>query len=1122
MAIRYVTGRVGALEGQLLADVAERMRRDESTLYIVVPKHLTLEMELKLIGELKLTGSFRLQVLSFERLCHRIFECAGQPERTLVDDQGRVMLMMRALSALDGELSLYGGAQHRPGFAQKCVEQLESFRQSELTPEMLAEQAARAEDGVYARKLSDLSVLLAAYQAALGDRFADGVVQYEEACARMADAPFVRESAFYLYGFDMLPPALHRLIARLAQLSGGVHLYLPLENDGDARDFDSFLPMQHSFERLQKRILQDGTPFSRVRLAAPETGAPEDLALVQRELFAYPAQKFAGEARHVALGSMTSPMDEALYAAALTRKLVRENGWHYGDVAFFAPDVTAYESALAEACRLYGVPVFLAESRPANRHPMVRCLTSTLQWIDSGYRTEDAPALLGCGMFPLTGDEADRFANFCIQQGVRGYQLKRPLRGRKDLDVSEMEPLRARWMQPILDLEERMKRAEALPAQLTAIFDFLTDIDAYNRCLEQQQRLIALDQRQSAAEDAQVWNRLLATLDQMHLLLGAQKRELRELAELLDQALGASIIKTLPQSGDAVSAQSLSRTAWRPAKLSIFMGLCDRTGSGLHALLTEQELARMSRDADVWMGLSGVDQARVNRYYLKNAVEQTRCHAVFTCPVSDADERAQRMGAAMAAVRKLFDHPLYVGGLIPSDAEVAMRYGAPDAARLILAERIGDEQLPDPLAGEASAALWALSRQDGAAQLRQLAASASHGVKSEAVPRDVARRMYGPLGRASISRLETYARCPFQHFVAYGLRPEPVEPLELSAQDEGDFYHEAVRRYLSEAIASPDAGEAEGLERMDRLTDALVADMFPEERYGESAVHRSHTRQLRYTARSAAKALSRQLVESHFAPTLLEVRFGDEEPRVVLHPEGGDTVLDGRIDRIDEWKEPGVHCLRVIDYKRGSRDLDLAEVYFALQLQLIIYLAAAMKKTGGRSAGAYYFRVSDPVLATDETDPAAVEALRDEKMRLRGLLPADEALIRAMAAEPEKVFAVRLNRDGSLRKGALQLDDDQLQLLIDSALGEATRILSEIRRGETAIRPARLGLTDGCAYCRYHALCQRDAKIPGGDARRYPRLKPDEVLERLQSEAPAPESEQFVRGFTKNTQKPDD
>lgn len=1121
MAIRYITGRVTALEPQLISDVAARMRQNDDTLFVVVPKHLTLEMELQLIGQFQLAGSFQLQVLSFERLCHRIFECAGQPERTLVDDQGRVMLMLRALSELDGELKLYGGAQHRPGFAEKCVDQLEAFRQSGVTAEMLCEQAAAAEDGLYARKLSDLSLLLAAYEGALGDRFADGVVQFQTVCERMAAADFVRESEFYLYGFDMLPPALHRVIARMAQLSPAVHLYLPLENDGDARDFDSFLPMQHSYERLQRLILQDQTPFTRVRAEAPAIDVPADLALVQRELFAYPARRYAQKARNVALGSMTTPMDEAMYAAALTRKMVMENDWNYGDVAFFAPDITAYEPMLAEACRLYEVPIVLAESRPANRHPLVRCLTATLKWIDSGYRTEDAPALLGCGMFPLTGEEADRFANFCIQQGIRGYQLRRPLRARKDLDVSEMEPLRRKWMQPILDLEARMKRAQSMPEQLTALFDFLTDIDAYQRCLEQQQRLIALNQRQTAAEDAQVWNRLLATLDQMHLLLGREPLALRTLAELLDQALGAAIIKTLPQSGDAVTGQSLRRTPYHPVKLAVFMGLCDQTASELHALLTDSELARMSRDADVWMGLSGADQSRVNRYYLKNAVEQVRCHAVFTCPISDADERAQRMGAAMAAVRKLFDQPSYVGGLNPSEPETAMRYGAPDAARQILAGRIGDDQLSDPLSGMASAALWALSRQPGAPALRQLAASAAHGVNSERIPSDVARRMYGSMGRASISRLETYAQCPFRHFVAYGLRPEEIEPLELTPQDEGDFYHEAVRRYLEQAAADPAAGEEAALDRMDRLTDALVSEMFSEERFGESAVHRSHTQQMRHAARSAARALSHQLVESHFAPTMLEVRFGDEEPKLVLHPQSGATVLDGRIDRIDEWKEPNVHYLRVIDYKRGSRELDLSEVYFALQLQLIVYLAAAMKKTGGRSAGAYYFRVSDPVLVTDETDPQAVEALRDEKMRLRGLLPADMELIRAMAAQPDKVFSVQLNKDGSLRKGALQVDDGQLDLLIRHTLEEAGRILDEIRGGETAIRPARVGVRDSCAYCRYASICQRDAKIPGGDPRRYPRLKPEEVLERLREEQSAGETEHSNAGFTKNAHKPD-
>lgn len=1097
MGIRYVTGRVGTLEGQLLEDLSVRLGRDEATLYVIVPQYLTLEMELKLVDSIAPAGSFRLQVLSFDRLSHRVFECAGKPEHMLVDDQGRVMLMMRALAGLDGELCLYGGAQNRPGFAEKCVQQLEAFRQAELTAADLISQADRQEDGVYQRKLRDFALLLNAYEDAMGNQFADGVVQYQVLCDRLKDAPFVKEGEFYLYGFDMIPPVLHRVIARLAELSQGVHLYLPLENDADARDFDSFIPLQRSFERLQKVILDQGTVFTRQRMASKVGAETEDLALLQRELFAYPAQKYEAQAAHVAIGSMTSPVDEAMYAAALTRRMVMENGWHYSDVAFFAPNITDYEANLAQACRLYDVPVVLAESRPANRHPLVRCITATLKWIDSGYRTEDAPMILGSGMFPLTDEEADRFANFCVVQGVRGYQLRKALRPRRDLDVTEMEELRKKWMLPILSLEEDMKAADTLERQLTAVYDFLTAIGAYERCLVQQEKLIELGQRQTAAEDAQVWNSLMAALDQMHMLMGDGRMNLRLLADMIDQALGATVIRALPQSADAVSAQSLSRTPYHPVKLAIFMGLTDRTASELHALMTEQEIARISKDADVWMGLTGADQARVNRFYLKNAVEQVREHAVFLWPITSADDSAQRMGAAVSAVRKLFDRPLLVGGVNPAEEETAMRYASGAAARQLLAERIGDDQVSDPLSGQAGAALWALSKQDSAPELKQLAASAAHAVKSDPVPQDVARRMYGAVGRASITRLEAYAQCPFRHFVQYGLRPEPLEGPELDARDEGDFYHEAVKMYMEQ----PGLDDPEAMARMDRLTDALVGEMFPEDRFGESAVTRYHIEKLRGTARTAARAMTKQLRQSKFVPTMLEVKFGDSEPKVVLHPEGGSTVLDGRIDRIDEWKEENIHYLRVIDYKRGSRELDLGEVYFALQLQLIVYLAAAMQRTGGKSAGAYYFRISDPVLATDERNEDAVQEMRDDKMRLRGLLPADISVIKAMAEDPEKVFNLRFNKDGTLRAGALQVTDEELQLLIGHVLREAERIVGEIRGGNTAIAPVKMGASEGCTYCKYRAICQKDAKLPGGESRIMPRMKSADVLEKLREAA---------------------
>lgn len=1094
MGIRYITGRVGLLEGQLLEDLSARLAQDEATLHIIVPKHLTLEMELKLVGAIAPEGSFRLQVLSFERLSHRVFECAGKPQRTMVDDQGRVMLMMRALGELGDELKLYGGAQGRPGFAEKCVQQLEAFRQAGLTPERLLQQAEKQQGSVYERKLRDFSLLLNAYEGVMGDTFADGVVQFAELCARMPQAEFVRDGEFFLYGFDMMPPALHRVIAALTDASRGVHLYLPLENDGDARDFDSFIPLQRSYERLQKLILEQGSVYTRHRLEAqPEEDAPQDIRHLQRELFAYPAQKYDAPAQHVALGSMTAPVDEAMYAAALTRRMVMEHGWHYSDVAFFAPNIADYESELAEACRLYDVPVVLAESRPANRHPLVRCITSTLRWIDSGYRTEDAPLILGSGMFPLTDEEADAFANFCVVQGIRGYQLRRPLRPRKDLDVTEMEALRKKWMQPVLDLEDRLKQAENLPAQLVAVYDFLTDIGAYERCLAQQEQLIALDHRQTAAEDAQVWNSLMASLDQMHMLMGTETMDLRLMADMIDQALGATVIRTLPQSADAVSAQSLSRTPYHTVKLAVFMGLTDRTASDMQALMTEQEVVRLSKDADAWMGLTGADQSRVNRFYLKNAVEQVRCHAVFLWPLASADDSAMRMGPAAAAVRKLFDQPLIVGGVQPSDAEMTMRYSAVPAARQLLAERIGDDRLADPLEGQAGAALWALSEQQDARALTQLAASAGRAVKSEDVPGDVSRRMYGALGRASISRLEMYARCPFQHFVRYGLRPETPEPPEVDERTEGDFYHEAVKMYLD----APGMDDPAAMEKMDRLTDVLVGQMFPEDRFGESAVVQHHIRTMRSTARSAARELARQLQESRFVPTMLEVRFGDSEPRLVLHPAGGDTVLDGRIDRVDEWKDSNVHYLRVIDYKRGNRDLMLGEVYFALQLQLIVYLAAAMQRTGGLSAGAYYFRIADPLLVTDERSPEKVDKLRSDKMRLRGLLPEDMARVRAMAADPEAVFAIKLNNDGSVRGDAPQVNDEELAALIDHVLGEAERIVGEIRSGRTDIAPALSPKTNGCQFCRYKAICQKDAKLPGGDARRIPGLKNADVLELL-------------------------
>ena len=128
--MRIYTGHSRLMEPAMTDLLRRSMAQGDKDHIIVVPKQLTLQTERTLLAALSLKGSFRLQVLSPERLCGRIFEAAGQPDGTRVDERGRIMLVRAAVHSVDDRLKLYHGAARRRGFAERCARQLELIRQA--------------------------------------------------------------------------------------------------------------------------------------------------------------------------------------------------------------------------------------------------------------------------------------------------------------------------------------------------------------------------------------------------------------------------------------------------------------------------------------------------------------------------------------------------------------------------------------------------------------------------------------------------------------------------------------------------------------------------------------------------------------------------------------------------------------------------------------------------------------------------------------------------------------------------------------------------------------------------------------------------------------------------------
>ena len=1078
--LRLLAGRNRALGAALTREIAAALQTGEDALYVVVPKQLTLETELSLLEGLSLQGSFRLRVLSPERLCGLIFDAAGRPEGARVDDRGRVMLVSRAMKDIEGELTLYRGAQARRGFALRAARQVEVFRQAGMGPEDVRACAER-ERGSLARKLEDVAAILAAYERELAGRFEDGEGELTLAAERAAQAAFLREARVWFYGFDMMPPTLHLLIAAVAEMGEATAL-LPLEMNAQARDGDIFRPLRASAMRLAEKARERN-----VRVVWAEAGsgddAPEELRFLSTELFSSPARGWMETPGRVQLFEARSPREEARFAAALTRRLARARGWRYRDVRLLVPSLDAYREPLREAFAACGVPLFLAESRPCARRPLCECLLTALQMLSRGAREEDLHACLASGCLDVSRRDAARLRNYAVAYGLRASAFFRPLkRGPAEL-IEALEPVRASAMAPLVSLRERLRDAKGLRGQLEAVFGFLTDIRAYERSLARQQALCEQGLYEDAGEEAQVWNRIIGALDQMAELLGEKKLPLREIAERLAEALDAAVVKPLPQSGDAVLAQDVAKLSMRPAKAVLLLGQVERAAGAADMLLTDRQLEAVSQSAERYVGLTAAEAARTRLFYAKASLEMATDYVCVSYPLAGIDGAAERPGALVAQLRRAFPGLRARGGVTGDASAERMMLEAPRAALPRVAAALSGE-----MTAAERAALSALARlPETRASLEGLReALALRGAADRLWP-ETARALYGGLRTASVSRLESFAACPFAHFLRYGLKPEIIEPYALTPRDEGVFFHAAVRGFLREAMEDGDFDPERAEARMERVAETLLAPL-REGPLGQSARTRAEEKRLKGVARTAARLLTEQLGDTQFRPVDLELSFGPEDGDACLCVGAGETcALYGSIDRIDLWagEKPYV---RVLDYKRGSKPFSLAEAWAGLQLQLLVYLAAAAKRRGALAAGAFYFRMDEGFILTPETEPAAVAELRRKALRMDGPMVDEADAAAANSAEPKRFY-----------KASAALSRAAFTKLLERALTMAGSHVDSIRAGEAAPAPASVGRETACRFCQARSACLFDE---AADRDRLRRVKDDRtaVLERLNAE----------------------
>jgi ATP-dependent helicase/nuclease subunit B len=357
---------------------------------------------------------------------------------------------------------------------------------------------------------------------------------------------------------------------------------------------------------------------------------------------------------------------------------------------------------------------------------------------------------------------------------------------------------------------------------------------------------------------------------------------------------------------------------------------------------------------------------------------------------------------------------------------------------------------------------------------------------------DVAARLFGSPLSASVSRIESFANCPFKHFARYGLQLEPRDEEDVTSMDLGNAYHsiletlvrEIVKRREDFATVSPQFAE-----QQIKLAAQQIGESLRNEVLLSSARNQYLLKHVERTVDQVVAAQREIARRGKFRPWKAELSFGfaDDEslPPLELRTRSAKTLrLRGRIDRVDLIDEEAAFA--VIDYKLSGRNLKFESIYHGLSLQLITYLLVLQSEPAREKlqqqrltpAAAFYVKLARRLEGVDHPDEATSPDLPafHLKEKPRGVFDRRylNALDRDLRTGASDVVAATIKKDGALGSKSDAVESESFAAILKFVEGRIVELAEEIFAGDIRVAPYRIGTTTPCPNCDYRSVCRFD------------------------------------------------
>lgn len=1089
MSVEMIIGRAGTGKTFSCLQQMKKILRTsplDTKIIFLLPAYQTYRAELELAA---ITGgAVNTRMCSFQRFARQILSEVGGAIVPRISETGRRLLLRKILLNRANDLKYFKKAARQRGFAENLSQELQELRTYSIDAEKLREVLKKIDNEELADKISDLALLSEDFRNAIADKQNDESDLLEKAAELIKTSDDIKTSEIFIDGFIFFDPQQRKILREIFKHAQNVHITLPMDTDLNNRENKNQLGIfNRSFETFQsiKNLAAEvKADFKITRCEKFKRFENEPLKFIEENIFGKNNSQVRDFNSALKIVEAVNKRVEVEAAAQDILKLHREKNFRFREIGIISRD-ESYADLLKPILEIHGIPFFIDSKRAAAHHPLAELIRSTLE-ILRGWRAEPIFRTLRTGFFNIVAEKIDLIENYVIEFGIRGeniwtqkedwtkhrHRLEDNFNEPSKAEVArlaEVNEIRRKISAPLIKFSKAVKKKNSARDLVTALYNFIEELNVHEKLAEMSEAEEKRGNLSMSREHLKIWDDVINLFEQVADSLDEDLLSAKEFELIINEGLDALEMSIIPPGIDEVTISQFDQNSLQNSKAIYLLGFSDADfpkKADEKLLLSDADRLRLNeKDINLEISKGGHEKIFAEKFLVYRGLTEAKNYLYISYPLADSEGKAMRPAALIEKLKSMF-----------------------------AIEKVETKNLD---------------------VLKNLSSEADLLIGEKKLSADSAKKLYAPAKKlkGSVTKFETFNKCPFQYFASYGLKLEERREYKIQAPDIGNILHELMKKFGEQLQTENkfwrEVDDEDLKIRVDKILDELTPNLNNKILLTTNA-YKHRRERIKKVAISSLKRLIELDKVSKFHPKLFEKNFSELGEKFLAYKVDDVKVeLTGIIDRIDfndddddkekaneKTKEKKGYFL-VIDYKTGEAYLNLAEVFFGVNLQLLTYLAAADKldEVGERlPAGMLYHFLKYPS-KRGETVEAAKKEIENE-LKAEGWYLNDRNVV-LQIDKTQNFIKVKIKKNGDF-------DADTQKKVVKSAgiFQELIKRVDEIFQttcekilnGEISANPFQSKKKDACKYCIYGELCGFNPKIDKGNS---PPLDDNEILKQL-------------------------